>query len=689
MSDTDPSPLRDQDMSYGLIHASHTAPMTLTAAVILTGCFSVMSASHGSAGFDAGMLGIAVGLLYAVLYGVSVAAQALHPFRPAISIVATVLLLALAGFLLLFSHIQWHGHLAHRAATLDPLVGDLLKGMSLELILGVLAILSAWSPEQAYYGFIDRKRVAERGERMATGAEVEKTGTNNKLTDAKGNPIDAVSKYPARAPKMRFEDVIGMADLKAALLEAAQAYAEEDKNGILLFGPPGSGKTCVAEALAHRIGLKFMPISIGDISSKWINESTQNLTLVFAAAVAQAPVVLFFDEIDALLEDQKGGGQYEEGKRLIREFLTQIVNIRDKPILFVGATNHMDRLDATAVREGRFDFKIEVPLPDAAAREGLIRNKLTSEGRVVDEALLGRLVHHWAGFNVPRILLIVEKTCREMASDSTLDYAAFYRSLRGIQGRAAMASPKAKPLDDLILEPDIRDAIEIVAARLTRVDEIEAAGGCAPVGIALSGPPGTGKTTLAASMAKASGRAFISTTGGELMKQGALDAVVSKASDLRPSLIFIDEGDDILANRQYSNCATLTNELLVLMDGAGDNLVDVTWMVATNHLDKMDPAALRGGRLEVKIELRLPSRETLVKILGEWVKRNASVVDGDPVAWVAEATRLMANLSQADIGSILDNARNRVIARKVMHGESAPTAITLEDLRCARREVSV
>ena len=677
---------RNDDMAYGLIHPSHTAPMTLIGAAILVLCFALTGADQGAVGFYAGTLGIGTAAIYMGLYAASLATQAVHPLRPAVSLYATLLLAVFAGFLFLFRHVAWHGGFMLRADALGSLTGLMLEGIGLEVALGALALVSTWSPEHQYFGIIDRARVTLPAS-MTPMAAAQAGQDRNAPTDAQGKPIDAVAKFPARAPKMRFEDIIGMQELKDSLLEAAKAYAEEDKNGILLFGPPGSGKTSIAEALAQHMGLKFLSVSIGDISSKWINESTQNLTALFAAANAQAPVVLFFDEIDALLEDQKGGGQYEEGKRLIREFLTQIVNIREKPVLFIGATNHEDQLDATAIREGRFDFKIEVPLPDAAAREGLIRNKLAAEGRTIDEGLLGRLVHHWAGFNVPRILLIVEKTCRDMAEDSVLDYAAFYRSLRSIQGRAAMASPKARAIDDLILEPDIREAIEVLAARLTRVDEIEAAGGSAPVGIALSGPPGTGKTTMAASLAKASGRAFISTTGGDLMKQGALDAIVAKASDLRPSLVFIDEGDDILANRQYSNCATITNKLLVLMDGASDTLVDVTWMVATNHLDKMDPAALRGGRLEVKIELRLPSRETLVKILGDWAKRNAALIDGDPVAWVAEATRLMANLSQADIGSILDNARNRIIARKVMSGTATATPITLDDLRIARQEV--
>jgi|GEM_PF-2963644 len=498
----------------------------------------------------------------------------------------------------------------------------------------------------------------------------------------------AAPRWRARAPRTTWAAIIGIQETKDRLLEAARAHAEENKNGILLYGPPGSGKTSVAEALASHMGRRILAVSIGDVTSKWIGEGTQNLVALFDAAKRAAPCVLFFDEIDALIHRQQES-THEESQRLVREFLTQIVNLRDTPVLFVGATNHLDQLDETAIREGRFDVKIEIPLPDAAAREGLARAKLAAEGRTIDEALLARMVRHWAGFNVPRIQLIVEKACRDTPAGQAMDYAAFHRALRTIQGHAAMNSPKAKKIDDLILDPAVRENVEVLAARLARTDEIMAEGGNAPTGAILTGPPGTGKTTLAASIAKASDRTFIATTGAELMKQGELDRIIARASDFRPSIIFIDEGDEILADRGYSNCAHVTNQLLVFMDGAGEgkNLADVAWIVAANHPERMDPAALRGGRLEVKIELGLPAPEAVAQLLRDWAQRNPTRIDGDVAAWIAAAAPLVAGLSPADIGSILDNAMNRTIARRVIGG-GAFAPVTLPDLEAARREVA-
>src|SRR6185312_5036420 len=139
---------------------------------------------------------------------------------------------------------------------------------------------------------------------------------------------------------------------------------------------------------------------------------TENLVALFDAAVSQAPCALFVDEVEAVLEDRsQRASQTEESGRLIATFLARATALQGSQVLLMVATNYIDRLDPAAVREGRLDFKIEVPLPDDAARRGLIEARLAKAACSTDSATLARLSRRWAGFNVPRIIAVIDTAC--------------------------------------------------------------------------------------------------------------------------------------------------------------------------------------------------------------------------------------------------------------------------------------
>lgn len=500
-------------------------------------------------------------------------------------------------------------------------------------------------------------------------------------TQQNSRSVSSTKKYRASQPSSRFTDLYGNKALKESLIEAAAAWKGKKKNGILLFGPPGTGKTAFAEALAGELDLPTVSISVGDLSSKWINETTQNLTAVFDSALAQAPCLLFFDEVEAVLEDRSNrASQTEESGRTVATFLARATALQRSQVLLVAATNFPDRLDAAAVRDGRFDFKIEVPLPDDDARRGLITARLARAGCSTDPDTLTRLSRRWAGFNIPRIIAVTDAACDAVkargGANGVVAYPDFYAALRRVQGAKAGAPEGTKKLNELILEPAQESRLREIADQLVHVDEIERAGGTIPKGILFFGPPGTGKTATAMALAAESGWSFVQRAGRELLERGAVEKLRLDASDLRPAIVFLDEADDVLADRQFSNYKMVTNELLTLVDGAGGLLPDVVWVAATNHVDSIDEAALRAGRFEQKLEFGPPTRATARRMVLAWAKAHADHLDRSADVWTDAVLADFAGLTAANVFGSLAIANNIAVARARSCGEHSPVVVT-------------
>ncbi|AHX14670.1 ATPase AAA [Dyella jiangningensis] len=549
---------------------------------------------------------------------------------------------------------------------------------------GVVALATGWDA--------DRRTKSYR-------ARVNQSAGAPPATPPAGQPAsnEVAQRYQAVTPHLSFAQIHGQDELKAKLIEAGQAWRHgearmekhEAKNGVLLFGPPGTGKTTFGEALAGELGVNYLYVTFGDLASKWINQTTEQVVALFQAATAQQPCVLFIDELDSVVKDRsQASGGNEENDRIVTTFLDWAVRLRGSQVLLVSATNHFDKLDKAAIREGRFDFKIEVGLPDAGAREGLIRGALAKAGAHTDAETLARLVRRWAGFNVPRLMDAAREGAHvaRMRSAVTVTYADFYQGLRKIQGGKGGAPEGAKGLDDLYLDADLKQRVAQFAAQLVRVDELEAAGGNIPKGLLFLGPPGTGKTTTAMALAKACGWTFIERTGRDLMQAGATDKLRSEASDLRPAIVFIDEADDILADRAYSQYKAVTNELLTLMDGAGGMLHDVVWIAATNSADAIDEAARRGGRFTQKIEFRNPGDEVMLRLVQDWATRHAAYIAGkSPATWASQVMPFLSGTSPANAFATLEAANSTAAIDSVTNG--IERAVTLRHIEAAAAEV--
>lgn len=511
--------------------------------------------------------------------------------------------------------------------------------------------------------------VATFGITWCAAGTTKKTRVHSNENNADDSKADRSNKIINRAvkPRYNFTHVAGMSELKTEMLKAGKAITQSrsDKNGVLLHGAPGNGKTFFAEALAGELRLPFINVSFGNIASQWVGQTTVNAMKVFDDAVAQAPCVLFMDEIDSVFIDRtKVANTDSEAPKTLNAILTRLVDVRGKGVVVVGATNFLDRLDAASIREGRFDFKVEVPTPDYDARLSLLKSGLKKVS--VDQATIESVSRRWEGFSVSRIRSIADKAVDVAAEvkQTVLTFEDLMAALRKIQGSKGDRLPENVPgVDDLFLSDEMRKRLNNILVRMKNIEDVERFGGNAPAGILFSGPPGTGKSLGAMSLAKSSEWAFIRTSGNELLENPeTIDKIAARASDIRPCIIFIDEADDVLADRKMSPMSkSVTNRLLAVMDGAGGRAKDVVFIAATNHPEMLDPAMLRGGRFTEKIEFMLPSDKVIRDYVAKWISKSKAPLSSD--FNVENVTGLLSGQSLANAKDMLQGAINESIVR--------------------------
>ena len=217
-------------------------------------------------------------------------------------------------------------------------------------------------------------------------------------------------------PTINFDDVGGMESVKKEIElkiirpllhpELYKAYGKKVGGGILLYGPPGCGKTYLAKATAGQVNAKFINVGLNDILDMWIGNSEKNLHDVFELARENSPCVLFIDEIDALGASRSDMKQ-SSGRHLINQFLQELDGIdnTNDGVLIIGATNTPWNLDPAFRRPGRFDRIVFVPPPDAASRESILKLKLKNKPIAdIDYAGIAKKIENFSGADIDAII---------------------------------------------------------------------------------------------------------------------------------------------------------------------------------------------------------------------------------------------------------------------------------------------
>lgn len=522
------------------------------------------------------------------------------------------------------------------------------------------------------------------------------------------------------------DDVIqSLGDLLILPMTRPQVFVSSNvqpPRGVLLHGPPGCGKTMIANAFAAELGVPFIPISAPSIVSGMSGESEKALREHFEEAKRLAPCLIFIDEIDAITPKRESA-QREMEKRIVAQLLTCMDDLAldktdGKPVIVLAATNRPDSLDAALRRGGRFDKEINMTVPSEPVREQILR-ALTRKMRLADDLDFKTLAKRTPGFvgadlndlvstagsaAIKRYLeLLKSNSGEEMDIEDLDDLSPKVKELRRLINHAKetplgdetqtvfvsnadffTALPKIQPSskrEGFATIPDttwadigalgqIREELNTAIVDAIKSPELYAnVGITAPTGVLLWGPPGCGKTLLAKAVANESRANFISVKGPELLNkfvgesERAVRQVFVRARSSVPCIIFFDELDALVPRRDDAlseASARVVNTLLTELDGLGSSRQGIYVIAATNRPDIIDPAMLRPGRLETLLYVSLPNPLERVEILKTLVRKL-------PIEFNEDMRRLAEEcegFSGADLGSLLRRAGYSAIKRR-------------------------
>ena len=462
---------------------------------------------------------------------------------------------------------------------------------------------------------------------------------------------------PEGAFDVTFEDVGGLGreiklvrELVQLPLKFPHVYRQLGINpprGVILYGPPGSGKTHLARAVANEIEARFYYINGPEIIGTYAGETEGNLRRIFGEAAHHAPSIVFIDELDALAPKRGETGAHSDVRAV-----TQLLSLMDgltrvDSVIVIGTTNRIDSVDPAFRRPGRFDREIFVGPPNVQGRREVLEIQ-TREMPLTDDAQasldeVARRTHGFVGADLMELCRNAGLNALRRSTLNLEDPKAAFRvdmtQLRVDKMDFENAMSQVRPSamrETLITVPDVRWAdvggLDSVKERLKELMEyplrnpqLLASMGLTPhVGALLYGPPGTGKTLLAKALANECGVNFIAVDGPEIFSkwlgesEEGVRQIFRIARQVAPTVVFFDQLDSITpvrgAHEGSMTTERVVNQLLAELDGV-EQLSGVIVIGATNRIDLVDPSVLRPGRFGVHIAVPLPDENDRRAIL--------------------------------------------------------------------------
>lgn len=464
--------------------------------------------------------------------------------------------------------------------------------------------------------------------------------------------------------------------------------------GILLYGPPGCGKTLIGRAVANETGAFFFLINGPEIMSKMAGESESNLRKAFEEAEKNAPAIIFIDEIDSIApKREKTHGEVE--RRIVSQLLTLMDGIKARSqVIVMGATNRPNSIDPALRRFGRFDREIDINIPDPTGRLEILRihTKNMKLAEDVDLEEIAKDTHGYVGADLAQlcteaalqtirekmdVIDLEEDTIDAEVLDSIAVTMDHFRSAMGTTNPSALREtvvevPNVTWEDIGGLEEVKRELKETVQYPVEHPEKYQKFGMQPSKGVLFYGPPGCGKTLLAKAIANECQANFISIKGPELLtmwfgeSEANVREIFDKARSAAPCVLFFDELDAIAKSRGASlgdaggASDRVINQILTEMDGMNSKK-NVFIIGATNRPDIIDSAILRPGRLDQLIYIPLPDLPSRIQIL-KAVLRNSPVSKDVDLEFLAKKTH---GFSGADLTEICQRACKLAIRESI------------------------
>ncbi|MBX7494377.1 CDC48 family AAA ATPase [Qipengyuania sp. 6B39] len=526
---------------------------------------------------------------------------------------------------------------------------------------------------------------------------------------------------------VNYDDVGGMGETIQALREMVELplrYPElftrlgvDPPKGVLLHGPPGTGKTRLAQAVANESDANFFIINGPEIMGSGYGESEKALREVFEQATKSAPAIVFIDEIDSIApkRDRVPG---EAEKRLVAQLLTLMDGLEARSnLVVIAATNRPDAIDEALRRPGRFDREIVIGVPDEKGRREIlgIHTRGMPLGDKVDLNELAKGTYGFVGADIaalareaaidavrrimPKIDLDERTIPPEVLDELYVGREDFLSALKRIQPsamREVMVQVPNVGWDDI---GGVGDAIgklkEGIELPMKNPDAFHRLGIRPAKGFLLYGPPGTGKTLLAKAVAKEAEANFISMKSSDLLSkwygesEQQIARMFKRARSVAPCVIFIDEIDSLVPARGSGQgepqvTGRVVNTILAEMDGL-EELQSVVVIGATNRPTLVDPALLRPGRFDELVYVGTPDKAGREQILG--IHTANTPLAGD--VSLADVAGKTVRFTGADLEDVVRRAGLNALQRAggdVQEVTAADFAAALEDSRATVTE---
>jgi len=545
-----------------------------------------------------------------------------------------------------------------------------------------------------------------------------------------------------------FELVGGLEDVKEDLKESimvpllmsdvARKYGIDPPKGVLLFGPPGCGKTMLMKALANELKVEMVTVKCSDIMSKWYGESETKVADLFRMAKERRPCIIFFDDLDAMAKHRDLYAGDDVTPRLLSIILSELDGMdHSAGIILVGTTNKPEMIDPALLRPGRFDKIIYVPPPDIEERKQILAVHLEgrplASGIVLDDvavkcerfsgADLANLVREAATVAMKRAIdsgedaKITEEDLTYVASVIKpsislamlktyeilkLDFERKMHKIKRDNGRRGINWDDVAGADRL--KKDLHDYMQLLIKEPKVLEDFRLKTGR---GMLLFGPPGCGKSHI---MKAAANNLDITIQeigateliGGHTQFTPSIKEIFYRAREAAPSIVLIDH-IDVIGSRDVIDdpeAGKVIGQILAEVDDV-DAKEHILVIATTNRPHMLHSSLLRPGRFDKMFYVPPPNLEAREKIFGIYLK-NIPLAPDVTEQTLKELAKNSDNYSSADIAAIVDEAKlmavinatdlaNRVVSRgHLMNAlERVESSITPEDLESASNFMKV
>ena len=455
----------------------------------------------------------------------------------------------------------------------------------------------------------------------------------------------------------------------------------EPHSGILLYGPPGCGKTLIAKVLASESEANMYSINGPEIMNKYYGETEARLREIFKEAKDNSPSIIFIDEIDAIApKREEAYGDVE--KRVVAQLLALMDGLTERGnVIVLGATNRPESVDPALRRPGRFDREVEISVPNEDGRLEILQ--IHTRGMPISEDVnlknLASELHGYTGADIkslcreaamksirrylPEIDLESEKIPSEILKSMEIRWVDFYDAMHEIVPTAMrefyVERPKVWWQDVGGLESTKEALRDNLILAMKKPDKFLKMGVKPPKGALLYGPPGCGKTLLARAVATESGANMILVRGPEILSkwvgesEKAIREIFRKAKTSSPCVIIFDELDSLARFKVGEGGGvgeTILSQLLTEMEEGSSSRVVIIGI--SNRPDLLDSSMLRAGRLDLILYVQPPDekgRFEIIKILAD----KMPIANDVKLKEIAIATQ---NYSGADLAALCREA---------------------------------